>query len=176
MRPLPIALALLAAGASTALRAQAPGAPPASRPAPAAAPLPSVALPPELERVLRDYERAWQARDAAALAANFTDDGFVLTNGRPPVRGQAAIREAYAESGGALHLRALAYATADTVGYIVGGFATRAGEADQGKFVLALRRAPGGPWRIAADIDNPNRRPRMGPPPPADTSRRPPGR
>jgi ketosteroid isomerase-like protein len=173
MRLLPLTLALVAA-AATALPAQAPGAPPAIPPA--AAPLPSATLPPELERVLRDYERAWQARDAAALAANFTDDGFVLANGRPPVRGQAAIREAYAESGGPLHLRALGYAAGDTVGYIVGAFATRAGEADQGKFVLALRRAPGGPWRIAADIDNPNRLPRMGPRPAADTARRPPAR
>ena len=175
MRSLPIALALLA-GASAGLGAQAPGAAPAPTPAPAAV-LPSVALPPELDRVLRDYERDWQARDAAALAAQFTDDGFVLANGRPPVRGRAAVREAYAGAGGALSLRALGYATADTVGYIVGAFASRAGAADEGKFVLALRRAPGGPWRIAADIDNPNRRPRPGPPPPAaDTARRAPAR
>ncbi len=30
--------------------------------------LPSVALPAPLERVLRDYEKAWQEKDAAALA------------------------------------------------------------------------------------------------------------
>jgi hypothetical protein len=40
---------------------------------PAAPPLPSVTLPPELDRVLRDYEREWQARSAPALAALFTD-------------------------------------------------------------------------------------------------------
>ena len=30
--------------------------------------LPSVALPPELARVLTDYEKAWRAHDAARLA------------------------------------------------------------------------------------------------------------
>ena len=120
------------------------------------APLPSVPLPPALDRVLRDYERAWRARDAAALAALFTEDGFVLSNGSPPVRGRAAIRARYADSGGPLSLRALAYATEGWVGYIVGGFGRAPGEPDTGKFVLALRKE-GGRWRIAADMDNSNR-------------------
>lgn len=62
---------------------------------PAPAPLPSVTLPAELDRVLRDYERAWQGNDAGALAALFAEDGYVLSNGEPPVRGRAAIRVAY---------------------------------------------------------------------------------
>ncbi|MGZ8468841.1 MAG: YybH family protein [Gemmatirosa sp.] len=125
----------------------------------AAAPLPSVTLPPELDRVLRDYERAWTARDADGLAALFADDGFVLANGAAPRRGRTAIAEGYRGSGGPLALRALSYATADTVGWIIGAFARAPGEPDGGKFVLALRRAAAGqPWRIAADIDNPIRR------------------
>lgn len=121
-------------------------------------PLPSVALPPELDRVLRDYERAWEAGDASALAGLFTEDGFVPTD--PGwVRGHDAIREAYARAGGALRLRALAYAVQDTVGYIVGayGYGDESPTTDRGKFVLGLRRSPGGPWRIAADLDNRNR-------------------
>lgn len=121
--------------------------------------LPSVALPPELDRVLRDYERAWQERVPSALADLFTVDGFVLRPGQPPVRGRRAIAEAYRNSGGPLSLRALGFAVADTVGYIVGGFSGRAGEPDAGKFVLALRRDPSGRWLIAADIDNGNQRP-----------------
>lgn len=128
-----------------------------SQAAPGRTPLPSVALPPELDRVLRDYERQWQARDAAGLAALFLPDGFVLQSGRPPVRGHAAITEAYRGAGGPLALRALAYAVADTVGYIIGGYATAPGQEDGGKFILALRRERGGPWRIAADMDNSNR-------------------
>jgi hypothetical protein len=70
-----------------------------SQPTPTPAALPSVALPPELDRVLRDYERAWRARDAAALAELFAENGFVMSNGSPPVRGRAAIRAKYANSG-----------------------------------------------------------------------------
>jgi len=126
---------------------------------PSPPPLPSVALPGELDRVLRDYEREWQARSAAGLAALFVADGFVLQGGRPPVRGRAGITEAYQRSGGGpLALRALAYAAADTVGYIIGAYASASGAPDIGKFILALRRERGGPWRIAADIDNGNSR------------------
>lgn len=130
-------------------RAQAP---------PPPAPLPSVTLPAELDRVLRDYERAWQGNDAAGLAALFAEDGFVLSNGEPPVRGRAAIRVAYQRAGGPLHLRALAYATQDSLGYIIGAYSYGSDSADVGKFVLALRRSPGTLWLIAADIDNGNRR------------------
>jgi ketosteroid isomerase-like protein len=129
-----------------------------ARPAPPAA-LPSVALPPELDRVLRDYERAWRAHDAAALAALFAEDGFVMSNGNPPVRGREAIRTAYTNSGGPLALRALAWETEGKVGYIIGGFGRQEGSLDTGKFVLALRRAADGRWLIAADMDNSNRRP-----------------
>jgi ketosteroid isomerase-like protein len=135
--------------------------------APAPEPLPTVALPPELDRVLRDYERAWEARDAAALAALFAPDGFVLRPGHPPVRGRAAIEEAYRGAGGPLGLRALAFAHADSVGYIIGAFAPGAGQADVGKFILTLSRAPDGRWLISADMDNPSSRPRpMGSPQP----------
>jgi glyoxylase-like metal-dependent hydrolase (beta-lactamase superfamily II)/ketosteroid isomerase-like protein len=116
--------------------------------------VPTVTLPPELDRVLRDYERAWQARDAAGLAALFDVDGFVLSNNRPAVRGRAAIQTHYASAGGPLALRAQAFAVDGTTGYIIGAWARVAGQADAGKFVLALRRAPDGRWLIAADIDN----------------------
>jgi ketosteroid isomerase-like protein len=143
-------LALLMLG-SARTYAQDPAAPP---------PLPSIALPSELDRVLRDYERAWRAGDEAALAALFTEDGFVPT-GQRWVRGREAIRAAYQNSGGGLQLRALAFAVQDTVGYIVGayGYGDTAPVPDRGKFVLALRRTRGGggPWLIAADIDQSNR-------------------
>lgn len=77
---------------------------------------PSITLPAELGRVLRDYERAWRAGD--------------------------------------LRLRALAFATADTVGYIIGAYGCGDASGDQGKFTLALRRAPEGRWLIASDMDN----------------------
>ena len=133
--------------------AQAPPAPPPPPPPP---PLSSIALPPELDRVLRDYERHWRAGDEQALATLFTADGFVPTRGAW-VRGSDGIRKTYESFSGDLRLRALAYATGDTVGYIVGAYRYGEGASDGGKFVLALRRARGGPWLIAADIDQSNR-------------------
>lgn len=120
--------------------------------------LPSVALPPELNRVFRDYEQAWLAHDADALAALFAEDGFVLSNNRPAVGGRAGIRLAYATSGVGRSLRALSFSVADTIGYVIGVFSPHAGQPDVGKFVLALRRDAGGPWQIAPDMDNGIRR------------------
>jgi ketosteroid isomerase-like protein len=122
--------------------------------------LPSVALSPELARVLTDYEAAWQGKDAAALAALFAEDGFVLPNGAPAVRGRAAIERHYTGHGGPLALRALAFATEGAVGYIIGGYAAEKGQPDTGKFTLTLRRAEDGRWLIQSDMDNNNSRPR----------------
>jgi len=118
--------------------------------------LPVIALPSELDRVLRDYERAWQAGDGETLAALFTEDGFVLSNGAPAVRGRDAIRKTYAGARGDLCLRALAYSINENTGYIVGLFwyGNEPSITEKGKFLLALRRPPGNRWMIAADMDN----------------------
>ena len=147
------AFAALVAAASSAAAQTAP-----SEPAPP--PLPSVKLPPELSRVLTDYEAAWLAKDAAALARLFAEDGFVLQRNKLPVRGRAAIEKAYAGAGGPLTLRAFAYATEGPVGYIIGGYAARVGEPDDGKFTLTLKRGSDGKWLIMSDMDNGNRPPR----------------
>lgn len=119
---------------------------------------PSVKLPPALARVLTDYEAAWRSRDAAALASLFAQDGFVLPNGRPPVRGRPAIQRHYTGQGGPLALRAIAFAAAGAVGYIIGGFAGQEGEPDIGKFTLTLSKGTGGRWLIVSDMDSSNRR------------------
>ena len=121
-------------------------------PATQAVQLPSVDLPAELNRVLRDYETHWRARNGEALSQLFTDDGFIARG--PWIRGKDAIRTAYSQSsGGDLRLRAVGFATSDTVGYIVGAFRYGESPNDGGKFILALRRARGGDWKIAADLD-----------------------
>ena len=121
--------------------------------------LPSIELPAPLDRVLRDYETAWANGDEAALAALFTEDGFVPT----PVgwvRGRAGITGVYENSSGSLLLRALAFSVSDSVGYIIGAYnyGEAVGATDVGKFVLALRKDASGKWLIAADLDNSNRR------------------
>jgi ketosteroid isomerase-like protein len=137
-------LSLLAAAAGNAQPAAPPG----------AAPPAAVALPPELDRVLRDYERAWRAGDGAALAALFTEDGFAVQSGSPLARGPAAIAGNISGPGGALQLSAYAFSVAGGVGYIVGGYRYPDTTGPGGRFVLALRQGADGRWRIAADLDN----------------------
>lgn len=122
-----------------------------------AAELPSVTLPPELARVLTDYEAAWQRRDAAGLASLFAEDGFVLAGGTAPVRGRAAIAAHYQGKGGPLALRALAFSTEGATGYLLGAYAEERGRPDAGKFTLTLRKA-GARWLIFSDMDNGNAR------------------
>jgi len=123
-------------------------------------PLPSITLPAPLARVLTDYEAAWARKDAAALAALFAEDGFVLSSGVPAVRGRAAIERHYTGQGGPLALRAFAYATHGPIGTIIGGFARAKGEPDIGKFTLTLVKGPQGRWLIQSDMDNGNARSR----------------
>lgn len=117
---------------------------------------PSVQLPDELARVLRDYEVAWRAEDEAALAALFTLDGFVLSSNVPPVRGRQNIEKRYRDSGGPLALRALAYEVSGEFAYIIGGFSLEKGHPDIGKFTLILRKRADGHWLIVSDMDNGN--------------------
>ena len=128
-----------------------------ARPSDAPVVLPSVKLPSALDRVLRDYETAWSARNPAAIAQLFAEDGFVLPNRQTPVRGRAAIEKYYTGHGGPLSLRALAYAVEGKVGYIIGGYARAAGVEDEGKFTLTLRKSRNGKWLIVSDMDNSNR-------------------
>jgi ketosteroid isomerase-like protein len=117
---------------------------------------PSVSLPPELARVLTDYERAWSKGDSAGLAQLFAEDGFVLSRENPAVRGRAAIGRFYSGPGGPLSLRAMAFATEGNVGYIIGGYSDRPGAPDDGKFTLTLRKEASGRWLIVSDMDNGN--------------------
>ena len=121
-------------------------------------PLLSVTLPAPLARVLSDYELAWRNKDAAALAALFAEDGFVLSNGVPPVRGRLQIQKQYIGAGGPLALRALAFAAEGSVGYIIGGFSRQKGEPDIGAFTLTLRKSADGRWLIMSDMDSGNSR------------------
>jgi ketosteroid isomerase-like protein len=130
-----------------------------SKPAAAAARQAAVKLPPELARVLTDYEKAWAARDPAALARLFTEDGWVLSSGSPPVQGRPSIERHYKGQGGALSLRPFAFATNGDLAHILGGYGPSPQAEEDGKFTLTLRKV-GPRWLINSDMDNPNRRPR----------------
>jgi len=119
-----------------------------------------VTLPPDLARVLTDYETFCRKGDGAALSGLFDPDGFVLPNGAPAVRGRDAIRRYYKGPGGPLVLHAFAFATDGAVGYIIGGFSRQEGQPDVGKFTLTLHKGAGGRWLIVSDMDNGNRQTR----------------
>lgn len=118
----------------------------------------SVTLPPELARVLTDYESAWKAGNAAALASLFAEDGYVLAEGRGPAKGRAAIQKLYTHAGSPLSLRAFSYLMHGDVGYIIGGYGMEREKPDEGKFTLTLRKGSDGRWLIVSDMDSSNRR------------------
>lgn len=118
---------------------------------------PSLTLPPELARVLTDYEVGWTTGNASALSQLFAEDGFVLSQGRAPVKGRPSIQKLYTRAGSPLFLRAFAYATNGDVGYILGGYSGEKGKPDDGKFTLTLRKNESGRWLIVSDMDNSNR-------------------
>lgn len=123
--------------------------------------LPDAALPPDLDQVLRDYERAWRAGDAKGISSLFTEDGVLLQNHRPPIRGRPAIKAVYeGNRGSPLRLRAIAYAAGDTIGYIVGGYRYGDATQDMGKFTITLQRTRGKPWLISSDMDSMNASPK----------------
>lgn len=151
----PIAL-LLALAFSAGFAIAQPAAAPTT---PTPTPLPAVTLPPELDRVLRDYEKFWTGKDLEGLTKIFTTDGMALPNGHPPAQGAAAIEAAYGRNiGTLLSLRAIAFSTSGELGYIIGYFTDAPGKPDHGKFVLLLRKGKDGRWLIIADMDNANAR------------------
>ena len=128
--------------------------------------LPDTALPSDLDRMLRDYVRAWRAGDAVALASLFTEDGFVVQSNRSPIRGRPDIHAACERQGrGRLRLRALAFAAGEMIGYIIGAYGSGDTPGDTGKFTLTLQRAPGEPWLIFSDMGNLNLSPQHRPAP-----------
>jgi predicted TIM-barrel fold metal-dependent hydrolase len=132
--------------------------------------LPPVALPAALDRVLKDFARHWHARDEAAFADLFTEDG-VMQYGDAWRRGRAAIRIAQLDSKGAdLALWAQQFEMDDSLAYIIGsyGHRTQPDLADLGRLHWTLRRGRDGAWRIAASMMG-----NVSPPSPADTATRP---
>jgi ketosteroid isomerase-like protein len=116
-------------------------------------PLSSVTLPVSIARVLTDYETAWRATDAAALARLFADDRVVVPNACPPVRGRQRVQECYTGSGGLLFLRAVAHGTDGALGYIIGAYRDEENGPDRGKFTLTIAKGADGRWLIVADMD-----------------------
>lgn len=116
---------------------------------------PSISLPPGLQSVVSQYQTAWHAGDAKAIANLFAEDGFVLPNGSKTIRGREQIEQFYLNSGSPIILRPFAYQEGESLAVILGGITKANINHDLAKFTLTLRRKDNR-WEIVSDMDNPS--------------------
>ncbi len=112
----------------------------------------------EVDDVLRRYERAYNANDAAALAAVYTEDGLFTAPDGTTVRGRTALAEHWAtQMGSGLVLQLESFETDSRAGFAAGTWqldgdpAQRDAPKHRGRFVVGLRRGPDGTWRMSFD-------------------------
>ncbi|MDX1711493.1 MAG: SgcJ/EcaC family oxidoreductase [Rhodovibrionaceae bacterium] len=113
--------------------------------------------------VLEDFEKAFNAGDAAAVAALYTEDAAVLPPGGGFVRGRAAIEEMWQgalDSGFvALDLQPMEIVIVGDTAYetstFVGTIETEEGKsAAHGKYIVVWQKTGDGAWRLHRDIWN----------------------
>ena len=116
-------------------------------------PLPSVELPTDLDRVIREWERVTKSPDAPAFAALFTEDGL-MSQPTGWIRGREAIRSAAADFGPAdLRVRSHQVAVEDSVATVTGSLSDVSSSTprDVARVTFTLRRRNGS-WLIASFI------------------------
>ena len=105
----------------------------------------------EVETVLREYERAYNAHDAKALADVYTEDGVFLPPDTP-VKGRATLAEYWkTHMGDGLVLKLSEFELGEKVGWAAGTWSLNG--AGGGNFVITLRREKSR-WLIAVDTYN----------------------
>ena len=125
--------------------------------------LPETGLPPEIDRVIRDWERAMKAGDPSSFTALFTADGL-LGDASGWIRGSGAIRAAAANFNlEDLRVRAHGYSVADTVATVAGSLADLTGNPvrDVANVTFTLRLGGSGRWLIGSFLRE-NRSPPWG--------------
>lgn len=106
------------------------------------------------------YNAAFNAGDAAACAAFFTEDVMLLPPGEPMTCGRAAFEETYRsrikENTGGTHTNELIdYGVAGDMAYQVGAYAIEDSDPpEKGKFVNILMRQADGSWKVKVSIFN----------------------
>jgi len=117
---------------------------------------------PELSARDEAFEEAFNAGDAATVAAIYTDDARILAPNAEMSQGRAAAEAAFAQmiaAGLRLSLDSVDAMVAGDLGYSVGTYELKdAGGAsvDSGKYVETFRNI-GGEWQISNDIWNSDR-------------------
>jgi uncharacterized protein (TIGR02246 family) len=111
-----------------------------------------------IEELTKEMVQAFEARDAAAVAANWTADGEFIRNDGEPIRGRAEIQKGYANYFKALkgkvkldiHLDGLRFPSADTaVSEATMRLKNEEGEVVASSWRNTLLVREGGAWKIA---------------------------
>jgi ketosteroid isomerase-like protein len=120
-----------------------------------------------VEDFTREFEQLFNANDAAAMSARYTEDGQIVVEGLTPVRGHAAIHQFWqhaidaaiaAKARRTIHFQEatssvdLAYALCTVKVEIPGEPATSAPTTITSWDTTVWRRDASGAWRIAVDI------------------------
>ncbi len=108
----------------------------------------------QVEDVLRRYEQAYRAKDSAALALVYTEDGLFQPPNGAAVRGRAAIAGHWrGRFGDGLVLTLDAFDGDGMAGWAAGTWQLdgRDGGKATGRFTVGLRRGRDGEWRMSYD-------------------------
>ena len=119
----------------------------------------------EIVKTADIYRRAVVAHDAQAAAATYRDDAMELGPCGPPLKGRAAIEEHYRRMFQNLSITDFTFSHLDAtvqgdLGYDVGTYSQTAGPSGTpgmtvtGKYLVVVKRAPGGGWKSAYVIFN----------------------
>jgi uncharacterized protein (TIGR02246 family) len=130
----------------------------------------AAADPAPINQLRSKYQTAYNAGDAAGVAALFTDDAVSLPDHHAALQGKAAIQQYLQEIFSQFSVT-MTITPADTE--IVGTFAHEHGSfvikvtpktggetvTDDGKYLVVFERGADGTWKIHHDMDNSNRPP-----------------
>ena len=123
----------------------------------------------EINKTRDEYVESWKAGDAERITSLYTHDGIVMYPDQPPVVGRPAITEYF--KGFFSVFEAVDFQLASSEIVVAGDWAYDRGTyhwearpkkggapmADDGKYLVILRREPDGRWRVARDMDNSDR-------------------
>jgi len=119
-----------------------------------------------IEKTIAAWEKAFNAKDAAAVSKLYTEDAILLPPGSPAVNGRANIQsffQSFISAGGSdAKLRVVKVESSGEIAYEIGAFEAtlplpQGGTArGSGKYVVIWRRQPDGSVKLAVDIFNTN--------------------
>jgi ketosteroid isomerase-like protein len=119
-------------------------------------------------KALKDYQEEWyrilEAKDVEKLAAGFEDDGVVVTPTGAVLKGKdLTMWRQFVSSGGSLrgNVSRVEVSKSGDLGYIWGFYTattidpnSRTPIVKKGSYLTVYKKQPGGPWKIAVDINN----------------------